>query len=73
MDVVLKRRVECVEKHVMMMQESRKEILRKAGIMYVMCGVKKKVSKKIRFAEDEEEQGEEDGENGCTMGGIRRS
>ena len=57
----------------MMMQESRKEILRKAGIMYVMCGVKKKVSKKIRFAEDEEEQGEEDGENGCTMGGIRRS
>ena len=73
MDVVLGRWVVCVEKHVMMMQESRKEILRKAGIMYVMCGVKKEVSKKIRCAEDEEEQGKEDGENGCTMGGIRRS
>jgi len=51
----------------MMMQESREENWRKAGIMYVMCGVKKKVSKKIRCVEDvkdEEEEGEEDDENG---------
>lgn len=33
-----------------------------------MCGVKKKASKKIRCAEDEEEECEEDGENGWTMG-----
>lgn len=45
--------------------------------MYVICGVKKKVSKKIRCVEgvkdEEEEEGEEDGENGWTMVGIRTS